>query len=345
LNVIQESTNAVQANSQSSNDGTYLVRRRGAGLFATAERYGLLIIFILILIVFSVISSGFFTLNNFRIVLGSEAVLGILAIASIVPLICGEFDLSVGANMGASAIVLGTCMSRFHLVLGVAIVFTLAFGLLIGVVNGFLVARLGVNSFIVTLAMSTFLAGIVQWYTNGASISTGISQALVRASTGNLAGIPKGLFWLLPVAIVAWYVLDHTPFGRYLTSIGSNRKAAQLVGLRVSRFTLSSFLISGVLAALAGVLTVGQAGDADPQVVQGTLLLAALAAAFLGRSAFQPGKFNVLGTVLAVYFVAFSVSGLEFLGAASWVEQVFDGVALAGAVTVTTIITRRNSQQ
>jgi len=317
--------------------------RSGRRALVHAERFGLLIIFAIILVVFSVVSSGFFTLNNFRIVLGSESVLGILALASIVPLICGEFDLSVGANMGASAIVLGTCMSRFHLGLGPAIVLTLVFGLLVGLANGLLVAKVGVNSFIVTLAMSTFLAGLVQWYTNGTSISTGISLFLVRTATGDLLGIPKGLFWLLPVALVAWYVLGHTPFGRSLTSIGSNRKAAQLVGLRVSRLTLSSFLISGVLAALAGILTVGQAGDANPQLVEGTLLLAALAAAFLGRSAFQPGRFNVPGTVLAVYFVAFSVSGLEFLGAASWVAQVFDGLALAGAVTVTTVLARKNA--
>lgn len=307
------------------------------------ERYGLLIIFALILIVFSVVSSGFFTLNNFRIVLGSEAVLGILALASIVPLICGQFDLSVGANMGVSGIVLGTCMSRFGLSLAPAIVIALASGLVIGLVNGFFVSRLGVNSFIVTLAMSTFLAGMVQWYTNGATISTGIPQSLITASTGDLLGIPKGVFWLVPVAVVAWYVLEHTPYGRYLTSIGSNRKAAELVGLRVNRLTYSSFLVSGVLAALAGILTVGQAGDADPQVVQGALLLAALAAAFLGSSAFKPGRFNVPGTVLAVYFVAFSVSGLEFLGAASWVSEVFDGAALAGAVSVTTLIARKNS--
>lgn len=307
------------------------------------ERYGLLIFFVIIVVVFSFVASGFFTLNNFRIVLGSQAVLGIVSLASIVPLICGQFDLSVGANMGVSGIVLGTCMSRFGLSLPLAIFFALLFGLAIGIVNGFFVSRLGVNSFIVTLAMSTFLAGMVQWYTNGATISTGISQGLVTASTGNLLGIPKGVYWLVPVAVLAWYGLEHTPYGRYLTSIGSNRRAAELVGLRVNRFTYSSFLISGMLAALAGILTVGQAGDADPQVVQGALLLAALAAAFLGSSAFKPGRFNVPGTVLAVYFVAFSVSGLEFLGAASWVQQVFDGAALAGAVSVTTLIARKNA--
>jgi len=211
----------------------------------------------------------------------------------------------------------------------------------VGLINGLFVAVLGVNSLIITLAMATVLQGVVQLYTGGATIVSGISTALVNSGTGNAAGIPRAVIWLIPVAAIAWYGLQHTPYGRYVTSLGSNPAAARLVGLPVRRLLISTFLFSGALSGLAGLLLVAQSGDADPQATLGALLLPALAAVFLGASAFQPGRFNVLGTVLAVYFLAFGVSGLQFWGAASWVEQVFDGAVLAGAVTVSTILRRR----
>lgn len=309
-----------------------------------AEEFGLLAIFVVLFVVFSVIAPGFLSADNVQIVLGEQAVLGILALAIIVPLLCGQFDLSVATNMGASGIVFAACTSHYHLSMVVAIIVTMVWCLIIGLVNGFMVTVVRVNSFIVTLAMSTLLAGLVQWYTNGLTISTGIPQSLTRYSTGVLGIIPKGVLWLLPVAVALWYLVEHTPFGRYLTSIGSNQQAARILGINTRRVVLLSFVICALLGGAAAILAVGQAGDADPEVAQGALLLPALAAAFLGSSALKPGRFNVAGTVLAVYFVAFSVSGLEFLGVATWIQQVFDAVALAGAVTTTTIISRKHRE-
>ncbi|SOD71820.1 monosaccharide ABC transporter membrane protein (CUT2 family) [Jatrophihabitans sp. GAS493] len=308
------------------------------------ERFGLLGLLLVVLLVFSLKSSQFHSSSNIRIVLGTQAVLGLLALASIVPLIAGQFDLSVGAIMGTTSIVTAAVMSRYHGNLALAILVAVGVGLLIGLVNGLLVSRVGVSSFIVTLASATVLQGVVQWYSNGETISDGISKSLISAGSGDALGIPKGLLWLLPAAVLSWYMIGHTPWGRYLTAIGSNARAAKLAGLRVDGMVLSSFLYSGALAGLAGVLQTGQAGSADPQSVLGAMLLPALAAAFLGASAFTPGRFNVWGTLLAVYFVAFTVSGFQFIGAASWIQQVFDGLALAGAVALSTILRRRNGR-
>jgi ribose transport system permease protein len=316
-------------------------RRSGWDPIGLLERNGLLLLLVAVLIVFSFMSKQFFTGTNLRITLGQQAVLAIVALASIVPLVGGQFDLSIATNVGAAGIVLATCMSRFKFSLGLAIVITLGWCVILGLVNGFFVARLGVNSFIVTLATSTVLEGLVEWYTNGNTISTRISSSLVNDSTGNLAGIPKGLLWLAPVVLLLWYMLEHTPYGRRLHSTGSNKSAAAIIGIPVARVVMVSFVICAVLGGVAAILLVGQSGDANPEVAQGTLLLPALAAAFLGSSAFRSGRFNVPGTVVAVYFVAFSVSGLELVGVTSWVEQVFDGAALAGAVTATTLLARK----
>lgn len=316
-------------------------QQRFLSVASVLERYALVLLFAGALAFFVIDANGFGTAKNIRVVLGTQGPLVLFALAAIAPLVVGQFDLSVAAIGGVSSIVLATTMSRFDQSLGLAIVAALLAGALLGLINGLMVAYVGVNAFIVTLAMSTVLQGIAQWYTGGSTINTNISASLTNASIGNLGGIPKGVLWFLPAALVFWYALEHTPFGRYLRSVGSNAAAARLIGIPVSRLTMLSFVFAGVLAALGGTLLVGQSGLADPQTTLGALLLPALAAAFLGASTIRPGLFNVAGTVLAVFFVAYIVSGLSFLGAQPWVESVLDGGVLACAVTTTTLLRRR----
>lgn len=312
--------------------------RRSPWWVGVAERYALFALFVIALVFFSSQADGFYTSGNFRVVLSSQAPLVIIAIAAMLPLLVGQFDLSIVAISGTCAVVVATSMSRFHQSLGVSIVLALVAGTLLGVINGVMVAKVGVNAFIVTLAMSTILQGAIQGYTNGSTINSGLSPDLTKASVGTLSGIPRGVIWFLPVAIVVWYVLEHTPYGRHLRSIGSNPNAARLIGLPVANLTISTFALGGFLSAIGGILLVGQSGLANPETALGALLLPALAAVFLGASTLRPGLFNVAGTVLAVFFVAFIVSGLSFMGADSWVEPVLDGAVLAGAVTITTFL-------
>ncbi|MGZ4706320.1 MAG: ABC transporter permease, partial [Acidimicrobiales bacterium] len=145
------------------------------------------------------------------------------------------------------------------------------------------------------------------------------------------------------VAIVLYYVLEHTPFGRYLQSVGSNREAARLVGLPVERLVLLSFVCSGALAGVAGVLLASHNGSASPQLGTVVTTLGALAAAYLGATSIKPGRFNVLGTLIAVFFLAFTVTGLSLAGVANWINDVFNGAALFVAVLISTIIGRKRA--
>jgi ribose transport system permease protein len=315
-------------------------------LLLNVERFALPGIFIVVLLFFGLwdkTGSTFSRVANFQEVGSSQAYLGILALASIVPLVCGEFDFSVGPIAGVSQVATAAAMSRFHAPLAVAILIGIAFGAFIGLNNGNVIARIGVNSLIVTLGTSGILLGLVNWYTNGQSISLGISPTLINFGSTNWLGIPKVCFLLLAVALLVYYLLQHTPFGRYLTSVGSNRQAARLVGLRVERLTLMAFVLSGALAGLAGVLLVARTGSANPQI--GTLpdTLQALAAVFLGATCIRPGRFNVLGAMIAIYFIAFSVTGLQIAGVATWINDVFNGAALFIAVVLSTAIGRRRA--
>ena len=163
----------------------------------------------------------FWTTNNFRNIAGNESVRAILALAAILPLIAGQFDFSIGLNMELSAIGTAAALTNFDQPLLVAVLVGVAIGTTVGVVNGFLVARVGVNPFITTLGMATLITGAIQWYTEGQSILVN-NQALTDQGSELLFGIPRPFYILLGVAVLVWYLLGHTPVGRYLHSVGSN---------------------------------------------------------------------------------------------------------------------------
>ena len=309
------------------------------------EKYGLVVLFALVFLVFSSVwdrPATFRSLDNLRSVLGTYAVPGVLALAAIVPLVCGQFDLTIGSVAGLTAMSTAAVLTRFEYSVPAAILVAVLIGVLVGAINGYLVAYVGVNAFITTLGMASVIIGIVTLYSHGDTIII-TDLTLTSLGSDNVWGIPKILFALALVSLVVYYVLGHTPFGRYLHSIGSNPTAARLVGLDVRRLVMMSFVISAVLAAIAGVLLVARNGNASPQVGGQVLTLPALASAFLGATAIRPGRFNVVGTLFAVYFVAFSLSGLNLNDVDQWITDFFTGAALVVAVALSTVIGRRRA--
>jgi len=299
------------------------------------ERYGLLMLLAAVIVFFTVDpkTPQFHQINNIRNILGGESVLGIIAIATVIPLVAGHFDLSIGPAAGASSLVTAGLMSKSGWSLGPAVVAAIMTCVLIGMVNGFLVARLSINSIIATLGMSSLISAFVQWYSQGQTISTGISQSLLNIGSALWLGIPRTFFFLVAVALVAWYVLEHTPSGRNLYAVGESPRAAELVGIPVRRYTFASFVAAGVFAGIGGVLMVAVNGGANP-LIGPDLMLPAIAAVFLGATAIKPGRYNVAGTFAAVYFLAVSVNGLTLLGADTWVSDLFNGAALLIAVSI-----------
>lgn len=322
------------------------VNRRDSRWLELIERYALLVLFVASIVFFcfwSKTSASFPHAANIKNVLGSQSVIGLLALAIMMPLVCGEFDFSVGNNAGLVQVLCAGFMSRLGMPAVLAVLVTIAIGAAIGLSNGNTVARIGVNSLIVTFGVASVLLGIVDWYTGGQSIITHISTGLVKIGSGYWFGLPRTLYFLAIVAFLVHYLLEHTPYGRYLYSIGSNRDAARLVGLPVQRYVLLSFVLSGTLAGIAGVLLVASNGTANPQV--GTVIetLQALSAAYLGATAIKPGRFNVAGTMIAIFFLAFWVNGLSLAGVADWINDVFNGAALFVAVLISTVIGRHRA--
>jgi ribose transport system permease protein len=315
---------------------------------ATLERIALLILLIAICVLFSVLPqsrSDFASLSDMRNIAADVVVGGVLALAAIIPLIAGEFDFSIGLTLEFSAMITAGFMVRLHQPLAVAIVAGLGTGLVIGIVNGYLVAYRKLNSFIITFAVATIVTGLIELYASGNSILVPSNALTTFGLTSALwLGVPRSLYAFVVVALIAWYVLDHTPIGRYWHAAGSNRSAATLVGLPVRRLVFLSFVASGVLASAAGILYLSQQGSATPNVGQG-YVLPAYAAVFLGATVFKIGRFNVWGTVVAVLFVAVGSTGLVFAGLAPWVQSVFQGAVLIVALGITRVIGRRHGTE
>jgi ribose transport system permease protein len=323
-------------------------RRGGVLGIGTLERTALLILLIAMCVLFSVLPqsrSDFASLSDMRNIAVDVVVGGVLALAAIIPLVAGEFDFSIGLTLEFSAMITAGFMIRLHLPLPVAILAGLGVGLGIGIVNGYLVAYRKLNSFIITFAVATIVTGLIELYASGNSILVPSDALTSFGLTSALwLGIPRSLYAFALVAIIVWYVLDHTPIGRYWHAAGSNRSAATLVGLPVRRLVFLSFVASGVLASVAGILYLSQQGSATPNVGQG-YVLPAYAAVFLGATVFKIGRFNVWGTVLAVFFVQIGSTGLVFAGLAPWVQSVFQGAVLVVALGITRVIGRRQGTE
>jgi ribose transport system permease protein len=241
--------------------------------------------------------------------------------------VAGQIDLSIGPNAGLTSVLCAGLMSYSGWSLVPAVVVAILVGLLIGVINGILVAKIGIGSIIATLGMSSVLSAIVLAYSGGLSITTGISTELIGLGSGKWLGLPKLFYFLAGTALVVWYLLEKTPAGKNLYAIGSSSRAALLVGISVSRQTFRSLVLAGGIAGCAGVLLVAAVGAGSPQL-GANYTLPAVAAAFLGATSINPGRYNVWGTVAAVFFLAVAVNGLTLLGAAPWVNELFDGAAL-----------------
>jgi ribose transport system permease protein len=241
-----------------------------------------------------------------------------------------------------SSVFTAASYANWHFPMVAGVLFGVALGAAVGLVNGLVVTRFGVNALITTLGSASIVSGIVTWYSGGTSIIQGIPTSLTNFGTGNWLGVPKVVYLLVIVALLVWYLLEHTPFGRYLYSVGSNFESARLVGLNIPSLVLRSFVVSGAAAGLGGILLLASSGAGNPQASVGnTLTLAALAAAFLGATAVHPGRFNVLGTLLAIFFLASAITGLTYAGVKDYIHDLFNGVALVLAVGISAVLNRR----
>jgi ribose transport system permease protein len=301
-------------------------------------RFALLLVLIAVVLVFVATEGDTFpTSQNLSSLVGSQTVPIVLAVAVMVPLIVGEFDISLAALMGVSSLFLAKLTVDSGIPTVPAIVLTLGAGLVVGGINALLVVYLRLNSFIITLGGATILAGVAELMSN--TIISGVPSSLTSAANESIFGLPLSAYVAVIVALIVAYCLSQTAWGRSNYAVGAGLDAAQLAGIPTARIRAGAFILGGFLAALAGVLQTARVGAADPTLGP-EFLLPAFAAAFLGATMGRGGRYTVVGTLVAIALLAVGINGLELLGVPSWVEQVFDGVALVLAVLLANVASR-----
>lgn len=314
-------------------------RRVGESL----ERFGLVIAWAAIIVLFGILSpDAFLTWPNISTMLGSQAVLVIVALGLTITLTVGEFDLSIANVLVLSSMTVALLNVNQDVPLVWALLAGLGVGLIVGLINGFFIVVFDINSLIVTLGVGTFLQGITFWVSNSATIS-GVSTDLVRnVIVRRIFGVPLAFYYALIICLIIWYVFQYTAIGRRMLFVGGNREVARLSGIRANRIRWLSMVACSLLGAVAGILYTGTRGAADPSSGL-TFMLPGFAAAFLGATSIFPGRFNPLGTIIAVYFLVTGITGLILLGASTFVQDLFYGGALVLAVTLSQVLRGRNT--
>ncbi|MFS0735044.1 ABC transporter permease [Microbacterium sp. 1P10UB] len=306
------------------------------------QRFSGLYVWAGIIVIFGAwIPSVFLTSQTLVSLVSDEAVTAILAVGLMFTLAAGGFDLSIGQNLGLSAILTATLSTVGGWNPWAAAIAAIVCSTAIGALNGLLVAKVGINSLIATLGMTSILLALSQVISD--QQFRGPVPADLRALTAwQPLGIPAIAIYAVAFGFVAWYLLEHTPFGRRIYATGAGPEAAFLAGVRTSRYLLVSFMLSGLAAGIGGVLLTAKIGSIGPTIGP-SYLLPCFAACFLGTTQIKPGKFNVWGTLIAIGLLATGVKGLQLVGGQQWITDAFNGVALIGAVSIAVVAARRAS--
>jgi ribose transport system permease protein len=302
------------------------------GLSIGLDRFSGVYLGVLFVVVFSLLSSQFFRLSTFHVIASTQSSAGIIAIALLIPMVCGQFDLSVGTNANLAGLLAVVLQVQEHWPVLPAIGVSVGAGFLVGIVNGFIVVVLKVSSFIATLGVSSILGAITIIFTSNITPPAPSSPAWSNLTQVQIGGFQVVFAYLIALALLSWWLLEFTPAGRYLHAIGGNREAARLAGVRVSYWSWIALALAGGLSGFAGILYTSLTG---PSFTFGAgLLLPGFAAVFLGSTQIAPGRFNVWGTLIAIFVLAIGVEGLQLLSGATWLSPMFNGIALLAAVAL-----------
>jgi ribose transport system permease protein len=306
------------------------------------QKIGAVYVLFVIVVIFSVWKPSLFpNWTTAKSVVNENAIAALAAMAIIVPLCTGTFDLSIGNVMALVSVSLAWLIVQHGVGIGLAIVIVLGMALLVGVFNAFIVVVLGIDSFIATLGSGAVLQAINYLISKDETVTNPhMSSAFGSIAQSSVGGIQVPVFVVVAIALGLWWLLEHTVTGRRLYAIGFNEEASRLAGVRTKRLRFMGLMISATLAGIAGVMLTSQIGSGSPDVGP-AYLLDAFAAAFLGATQIRAGRFNAAGTLIAVLVLGVGTTGLTIVGAQAWALSLYTGVVLIIALALTRIERRQ----
>jgi ribose transport system permease protein len=292
---------------------------------------GTLIGLILIVAVFATLVPWFLSERNMINILQQSSINACLALGMTLVIISGGIDLSVGPTAAISAVLTASLLVAGYPV-PIALVAGLGIGAFCGLVNGVLVAYVGLQPFIVTLGTLSTYRAIALIYTGGNPV-LGIPQGFRSIFNGNVAGIPNSVIIVACVAIAAWVLLKKTPIGEYLLAVGGNEEASYVAGVPIALTKITAYVISGTLAALAAMILIGRLGAAEP--ILGNLWeLDAIAAAAIGGASLMGGKGSIVGTILGAIILGSMRNGLTLMNVQAFYQLLATGLIILVAMMI-----------
>lgn len=294
-----------------------------------------LVALICLIVIVSFLNPNFFSFDNITNILRQTSINAIIAVGMTLVILTAGIDLSVGSILALCGAFAAT-MVAMELPWGITIVVTLVAGALLGMVGGFFIAKGKVQPFIATLVAMTLLRGVTMVYTDGRPISTGFTDAsdiFGWFGTGHLFGLPVPIWIMSLVFIIAWYILHQTRFGRYIYAIGGNENATRLSGINVDRVKIGVYAISGLLAALAGIIVTSRLSSAQPLAGAG-YELDAIAAVVVGGTSLMGGHGRILGTLIGALIIGFLNNALNLLDVSSYYQMIAKAIVILLAVLV-----------
>ena len=301
-------------------------------------RYATIIGLVAMIMAFSVLSpKAFPSFGNFTNVLNQTSLVMILAGGLTLAVIVGELDLSVGFGASLHGILVTGLIVHDKVSIPVAILIVVAAGALIGLVNGFIVTKMRVNSVIATLGTGTIITGLAFAYSAGVPIVAGVPEGFLQLSLGRwLWGIPNNIVVMAAVLGALWVLVEKTALGQEIQAVGGNASAARLAGINVDRVKILGFIIAGMCSALTGILLASRLGSGTASAAD-SYLLTAFAAVFLGSATLRDGEFHVFGTFIGALIIAVGFNGLNIFGAPTFSQYVFQGAILIVAVGLSSL--------
>ncbi|EPO2879501.1 ribose ABC transporter permease [Vibrio cholerae] len=294
-----------------------------------------LIALLFLVVVVSFLNPNFFTVDNLLNILRQTSVNAIIAVGMTLVILTAGIDLSVGSVLALCGAFAATLVAMEVPVL-VAVPTALLAGAALGAISGIIIAKGKVQAFIATLATMTLLRGVTMVYTDGRPISTGFTDTadtFAWFGTGYALGIPVPVWLMVVVFAGAWYLLNHTRFGRYVYAVGGNESATRLSGINVDRVKIGVYAICGLLAALAGIIVTSRLSSAQPTAGMG-YELDAIAAVVLGGTSLMGGKGRIMGTLIGALIIGFLNNALNLLDVSSYYQMIAKAVVILLAVLV-----------
>jgi|LFRM01.1.fsa_nt_gb ribose transport system permease protein len=291
---------------------------------------GIFIGLVCLMVVFSIMSSSFFTLNNIMNLTRQVSISAILAVGMTIAIIGGGIDLSVGSIVAFVSVIVASALVNWQLNMWLAILLGIALGALIGAINGVLISVFGIPPFIATLGTMTAFRGLTYLYTGGYPIY-GLPTQFAWFRAGYVAGIPVPSILMFLIAVVVHFILNRTTFGRAVYAIGGNEEAARLSGIRVTRNKLYVYVASGALAAVSAIVLTSRLRSGLPTAGVG-YELNAIAAVVLGGTSMSGGEGGVVGTLFGALLMGVLSNGLNLMNVDPYVLEVITGTIIVIAV-------------